>query len=173
VSSDGRDAAFERYVASRQHALLRTAVLLTGGDVATAEDLLQTALSRLYLAWHRVEREAALDAYVRRIMVNQYTSWWRRTWRRQETSTDPVDLPLQRVPGVVGIDDEVAERAAVWALVQLLPPRQRATVVLRYYEDLSEAQTAEVLGCSIGTVKAASSRAVARLRVLHAEEVTP
>jgi RNA polymerase sigma factor (sigma-70 family) len=82
---------------------------------------------------------------------------------------------VQRVPGTepVGLDDEVAERAAVWALVQLLPPRQRATVVLRYYEDLSEAQTAEVLGCSIGTVKAASSRAVARLRVLHAEEVAP
>jgi RNA polymerase sigma-70 factor (sigma-E family) len=174
VSTDRRDAAFERYVASRQHALLRTAVLLTGGDVATAEDLLQTALSRLYLAWHRVERESALDAYVRRIMVNQYTSWWRRTWRHRETTVDPVELPQQRVPGAVaaGIDDEVAERAAVWALVQLLPPRQRATVVLRYYEDLSEAETAEVLGCSVGTVKAASSRAVARLRVLHAEEVT-
>ena len=174
ASAEGRDAAFERYVASRQRALLRTAVLLTGGDVATAEDLLQTALSRLYLAWHRVERDVALDAYVRRIMVNQYTSWWRRTWRRRETTTDPVELPSQRSPRSAspGMDDEVAERAAVGALVQMLPPRQRATVVLRFYEDLSEAQTAEVLGCSVGTVKAASSRAVARLRLLHAEEVT-
>jgi RNA polymerase sigma-70 factor (sigma-E family) len=172
AGADGRDAAFERYVASRQHALLRTAVLLTGGDVATAEDLLQTALSRLYLAWHRIERDTALDAYVRRIMVNQYTSWWRRAWRRRETSTDPIDLPAPRSPGSAWprLDDEVAERATVWALVQMLPPRQRATVVLRFYEDLSEAQTAEVLGCSVGTVKAASSRAVARLRLLHAEE---
>jgi len=173
VSSDGRDAAFERYVASRQHALLRTAVLLTGGDLATAEDLLQTALSRLYLAWHRVEREAALDAYVRRIMVNQYTTWWRRAWRRRETTVDPVDLPHQRAGTAPALDDEVAERAAVWQLVTMLPPRQRATIVLRYYEDMSEAETAEILGCSVGTVKAASSRAVARLRALHAEEVTP
>lgn len=172
AGAGGRDAAFERYVASRQHALLRTAVLLTGGDVATAEDLLQTALSRLYLAWHRVEREAALDSYVRRIMINQYTSWWRRAWRHRESTVDPVDLPQQRGVSRPALDDEVAERAAVWALVQLLPPRQRATIVLRYYEDLSEVETAEVLGCTVGTVKAASSRAVARLRVLHSEEVS-
>jgi RNA polymerase sigma-70 factor (sigma-E family) len=166
---DGRDAAFERYVALRQHALLRTAVMLTG-DLPTAEDLLQTALARLYLAWHRVQREEAMDSYVRRIMVNQYTSWWRRTWRRRETTVDPADLvPNQRSSGA-GIDVEVVERAALWRVVQLLPPRQRATIVLRFYEDLSEAQTAEVMGCSVGTVKAASSRALARLRPLLAEE---
>jgi RNA polymerase sigma-70 factor (sigma-E family) len=167
--ADGRDAAFERYVGSRQHALLRTAVLLTG-DLVTAEDLLQTALGHLYLAWHRVERAEALDAYVRRIMVNQYTSWWRRAWRHRETSVDPATLPAQRSATTAGVDAEVVERAALWRVVQMLPPRQRATVVLRYYEDLSEAQTAEVLGCSVGTVKAASSRALARLRPLLARE---
>jgi RNA polymerase sigma-70 factor (sigma-E family) len=167
--ADGRDAAFERYVALRQHALLRTAVLLAG-DLPTAEDLLQTALARLYLAWHRVEREEAMDAYVRRIMVNQYTTWWRRAWRHRETSVDPDDLlPTQR-SAAVAIDVQVVERAALWRVVQLLPPRQRATIVLRFYEDLSEAQTAEVMGCSVGTVKAASSRALARLRPLLVEE---
>ncbi len=167
--AEERDAAFARYVASRQHALLRTAVLLTG-DLHSAEDLLQTALSRLYLAWHRVEREAALDAYVRRIMINQHTSWWRRAWRHREVTVDPADLfPTQRNASP-GVADEVVGRAALWRVVQLLPPRQRATVVLRFYEDLSEAQTAEVLGCSVGTVKAATSRALARLRPLVAAE---
>lgn len=166
--ADGRDAAFARYVGLRQHVLLRTAVLLTG-DLATAEDLLQTALARLYLAWHRVEREEAMDAYVRRIMVNQYTTWWRRAWRHRETSVDPAELPSQRSQ-TAGVDAEVVERAALWRVVQMLPPRQRATVVLRYYEDLSEAQTAEVMGCSVGTVKAASSRALAKLRPLLSRE---
>jgi RNA polymerase sigma-70 factor (sigma-E family) len=162
VAAEARDAAFERYVALRQHALLRTAVLLTG-DVHTAEDLLQTALSRLYLSWHRVHREEAMDAYVRRIMVNQHTSWWRRAWRHRETAVDPVDLvPPQR--GGTELAAEVVERAALWRVVQLLPPRQRAAVVLRFYEDLSEAQTAEVLGCSVGTVKASTSRALPKLR---------
>lgn len=159
---EDKDAAFERYVASRQHALLRTAVMLTG-DHATGEDLLQTALSRLYLAWHRVQRNSSLDGYVRRIMVNEYTSWWRRAWRRRETSVDPAHLVRAPRSGR-GVDDEVAERAAVWRVVQVLPPRQRAAVVLRYYEDLSEAETAEVLGCTVGTVKSSTHRALATLR---------
>jgi RNA polymerase sigma-70 factor (sigma-E family) len=167
--AERRDAAFERYVGLRQHALLRTAVLLTG-DLATAEDLLQTSLARLYLAWHRVERQEAMDAYVRRIMVNQYTTWWRRTWRHRETSVDPATLLPSQRSTTAGADLEVVERVALWRVVQMLPPRQRATVVLRYYEDLSEAQTAEVMGCSVGTVKAASSRALARLRPLLATE---
>ena len=169
AASVDRDAAFERYVAVRQHALLRTAVLLTG-DVHMAEDLLQTSLSRLYLSWHRVQREEAMDAYVRRIMVNQHTSWWRRAWRHRETVTDPDDLVQAQRTGRP-VDVEVVERAALWRLVQMLPPRQRAAVVLRFYEDLSEAQTAEVLGCSVGTVKASTSRALARLRPLLAAEV--
>ncbi len=174
ATAEGRDAAFSRYVASRQHALLRTAVLLTG-DLHSGEDLLQTALSRLYLAWHRIERQEALDAYVRRIMVNQNTAWWRRTWRRRETTVDPADLvPDQRRGGPrdaerAGPEATVVERTALWQAVQTLPPRQRATIVLRFYEDLSEAQTAEVMACSVGTVKAATSRALAKLRPLMAE----
>lgn len=174
ATAEGRDAAFARYVASRQHALLRTAVLLTG-DLHSGEDLLQTALSRLYPAWHRIERREALDAYVRRIMINQHTAWWRRTWRRRETTVDPADLvPDQRRGGArgaerAGPEAAVVERTALWQIVQTLPPRQRATVVLRFYEDLSEAQTAEVMGCSVGTVKAATSRALAKLRPLIAE----
>ena len=167
--AEGRDAAFRRYVASRQHALLRTAVLLTG-DAQLAEDLLQTALSRLYLSWHRVERAEAMDAYVRRIMVNLHISWWRRTWRHREVTVDPADLVPQQRTEPVGVDAEVVERDALWRVVQTLPPRQRATIVLRFYEDLSEAQTAETLGCSVGTVKAATSRALAKLRPLLTEE---
>ncbi len=165
----GRDVAFERYVASRQHALLRTAVLLTG-DVQLAEDLLQASLSRLYSAWHRVERADALDSYVRRIMVNQQISWWRRAWRHRETTVDPADLEPHQRTATSGVDLQVVERAALWRVVQMLPPRQRATIVLRFYEDLSEAQTAELMGCTVGTVKAATSRALTRLRPLLAEE---
>ena len=169
AAAEGRDVAFQRYVASRQHALLRTAVLLTG-DQQLAEDLLQSALARLYLAWHRVERAEAMDGYVRRIMVNLNVSWWRRTWRQREVTVDPADLVPHQRSDPAGLDVEVVERAALWRLVQTLPPRQRATIVLRFYEDLSEAQTAETLGCSVGTVKAATSRALAKLRPLLADE---
>lgn len=169
AAAEGRDVAFGRYVASRQHALLRTAVLLTG-DVQLAEDLLQTALSRLYSAWHRVEREEALDAYVRRTMVNLHISWWRRAWRHRETTVDPADLAPHQRANTANIDVQIVERAALWRVVQMLPPRQRATIVLRYYVDMSEAQTAEAMGCTVGTVKAATSKALARLRPLLAEE---
>ena len=166
VAVTDRDAAFAAYVAARQRSLLRTAVLLTG-DQHAAEDLVQSALARLYLSWDRVRRQDALDAYVRRIMVNQHTSWWRRAWRHHEVTVDEVrDVPAQRTE----TPDELAERDAVWQVVRRLPPRQRAAVVLRYYEDLSEAETAEVLGCSIGTVKSQTSRAVATLRAVMTEE---
>ena len=94
----------------------------------------------------------AVEAYVRKIMVNEHTSWWRRAWRRNERSTDTP-------PESQTADDPTAfeNRDAMWVLVQTLPPRQRAAVVLRYYEDLSEAETARVLGCSVGTVKSSAS----------------
>ena len=163
VAASDRDSAFAAYVAARQRSLLRTAVLLTG-DPHAAEDLLQSALARLYLSWGSVRRADAMDAYVRRTMVNQLTSWWRRSWRRREVSV--ADVPDQRraTAGARGTADEVAERDALWQALQELPAGQRAVVVLRYYEDLSEAQTADLLGCSVGTVKSQASRALGRLR---------
>lgn len=152
------DAEFAAYMSARQPGLLRTAYLLTG-DRHTAEDLVQTALAKLYLSWDKVRDHGSLDGYVRRIMVNELNSLWRRPWKRRERSTDVVpDVEVHR--------DEYDEgrAAAVWAVVRTLPTRQRAVVVLRYYEGLSEAEIAETLGISPGTVKSQASRALAALR---------
>ncbi|WP_205629559.1 SigE family RNA polymerase sigma factor [Jiangella muralis] len=154
-----RDSAFEQYVEVRQAALLRLAYLLTG-DQHAAEDLLQTALAKLYLAWNRVERAGSVDAYTRRIMINERASRWRRAARRFERSTDAV--PERPVVG--DFDHMLAEGDALWSVVQGLAPRQRATVVLRFYEDLGEQEVADLLGCSVGTVKSQTSRALATLR---------
>jgi len=162
-----READFTDYVAARQQALLRTAYVLTG-DRHAAEDLLQTALARAYLFWQRLRDPGAADGYVRKIMINEHTGWWRRAWRRNERSTDA--LPEPRSPGTADSTGRSDERDAMWSLMQSLPPRQRAAVVLRYYEDLSEAETAAVLGCSVGTVKSQTSRAIAALRERLATE---
>jgi RNA polymerase sigma-70 factor (sigma-E family) len=153
-----RDAEFEQYMAARQPSLLRTAYLLTG-DRHAAEDLVQTSLAKLYLSWDKVQRRELVDGYVRRIMVNENNSLWRRAWKRREVSTDSI-------PDHAGVDDrhDHGERSALWEFVQTLPRKQRAVVVLRYYEDLSEAEVAETLGISVGTVKSQSSRALAALR---------
>ena len=153
-----RDAEFEQYLLARQPSLLRTAYLLTG-DRHAAEDLVQTALAKLYLSWDKVQRRDLVDGYVRRILVNEHNSLWRRAWKRTEVSTG-------EVPDHLAVQDrpDHGERAALWAFVQTLPRRQRAVVVLRYYEDLSEAEVADVLGVSVGTVKSQSSRALAALR---------
>jgi RNA polymerase sigma-70 factor (sigma-E family) len=173
-STDAVDADFSDYVAARQHALLRTAYVLTGEQHA-AEDLLQTALAKTYLTWSRIRDPRSADAYVRKIMVNEHTSWWRRAWRKKEFSTD--ELPDQhsgpgRHPDPDGAG-ALADRDAMWTLLQTLPPRQRAAVVLRFYEDMSEAETAHVLGCSVGTVKSQTSRALASLRERLAAESAP
>jgi RNA polymerase sigma-70 factor (sigma-E family) len=153
-----KDAEFSDYMAARQDRLLRTAYLLTG-DRHTAEDLVQTALAKLYLSWERVQREESLDGYVRRILVNEHRSLWRRPWKRRETTTADLPEPTSRsAPRSPGRDE------ALWALVQTLPRGQRAAVVLRYYEELSEAETAAALGVSVGTVKSQTSRALAALR---------
>ena len=153
-----RDAEFEQYMAARQPSLLRTAYLLTG-DRHAAEDLVQTALAKLYLSWDKVQRRELVDGYVRRIMVNENNSWWRRAWKRREVCTG-------EVPDEVGVEDvhDDGQRSALWDFVQTLPRKQRAVVVLRYYEDLSEAEIAETLGISVGTVKSQASRALAALR---------
>lgn len=155
-----RDAEFAAYMAARQPGLLRTAYLLTG-DAHTAEDLVQTAFAKLYLSWDKVNRRDSLDGYVRRILVNEHNSLWRRPWKRRESPTG--ELPEQAAPQPRGRDTDL------WDVVQSLPRKQRAAVVLRYYEELSEAETAEVLGVSVGTVKSQTSRALAAMRARSAE----
>jgi RNA polymerase sigma-70 factor (sigma-E family) len=159
---DDRDADFTAYLEARQGRLLRTAYLLTG-DQHQAEDLLQTSMAKLYLAWDKVRDRSSLDSYARRILVNEHNSAWRRPWRRRERPTDfaddgaPVGTPVRHA-----YDEGVGD--AVWQIVQTLPRRARAVVVLRYYEQLTEAETAEVLGISVGTVKSQNARAMASLR---------
>ncbi len=153
-----RDAEFTEYLAARQAALLRTAYLVCG-DRHQAEDVLQTALAKLYLSWDKVRDRGALDAYVRRIVVNETTSAWRRPWHRRERSTD-------ELPETAAHHDQYDEgrSAALWEVVRSLPPKARAVVVLRYYEQLTETETAQTLGISTGTVKSQSNRAMAQLR---------
>jgi RNA polymerase sigma-70 factor (sigma-E family) len=150
-----KDETFDAYVAARYAALTRTAFLLTG-DHHAAEDLVQAALARAYLAWHRIRHEHATDAYVRRILVNEHNNLWRRAWRRLETSTAAPPEPV-----ALTLTDRDRE---LWDLVRRLPAKQRAVVVLRYYEDLTEAETAEVLGCSVSAVKSRTNRAIVNLR---------
>jgi len=155
VDAEGREA-FQAYVAGRSPALLRTAYLLTGNR-ADAEDLLQTALAKTYLAWDRIREREALDGYVRRVLVTTQTSFWRR--KRPEALYDEVPERAGR--------DQLADsdlHDALWTALGQLSRKQRAAVVLRYYEDLSEAETARVLGVSVGTVKSTTSRALSLLR---------
>lgn len=159
-----RVAEFDEYVSASQTRHLRTAYLLSG-DRHLAEDLVQNAFAKLYLAWHRVRSRESLDAYVRRIIVNENTSWHRRAWRRNETAVD--EIPERPNPG--DPNHEFDLRDGLWPLVQRLPARQRAAVVLRYYEDLTERETAEILKCSVGTVKSQTSRAIATLRAAYEE----
>ena len=152
------DPGFRDYVTARSRSLLRTAYLLTGNR-ADAEDLVQAALAKTYLAWDRIEDRGALDGYVRRAMVNTHISWWRRR-RLEEYPTD--EIPDQAVADHAGSSDlqDTLRRA-----VDRLPQRMRAAVVLRYFEDMTEAEVASVLGVSLGTVKSTVSRAVAKLRI--------
>jgi RNA polymerase sigma-70 factor (sigma-E family) len=150
------EQGFEEYVVARSAALLRTAYLLTGNR-ADAEDLLQTALAKTYLHWDRIRDREALDGYVRRTMANTQTSFWRR--KRPESSYDEVP---ERAGRDAHADADLHD--ALWSALARIGRRQRAVLVLRYYEDLSEAETAAVLGISVGTVKSATSRALVALR---------
>ncbi|WP_246051096.1 SigE family RNA polymerase sigma factor [Nocardioides guangzhouensis] len=156
--TSAKDAEFSAWMTARQPALLRTAYLLTG-DHHSAEDLVQTTLAKVYLSWDKVRKREVVDGYARRILVNENNSIWRRAWKKREVTSDQV--PEQR--GVRDRYDE-GQSSALWDHVQTLPRKQRAVIVLRYYEELSEAETAEVLGISVGTVKSQASRALATLR---------
>ncbi|MFB0616450.1 SigE family RNA polymerase sigma factor [Streptomyces sp. AGS-58] len=153
--------SFASYVRARQAVLLRAARSLTANP-CDAEDLLQTALAKTYVAWERIEDQGALDGYVRRALLNTRTSQWRKR-RVDEFACEELPEP-DRAPGGEDPAERQALHDAMWRAVMKLPARQRAMVVLRYYEDLSEAQTAEVLGVSVGTVKSAVSRALGKLR---------
>jgi RNA polymerase sigma-70 factor (sigma-E family) len=161
VTVDERDReAFDEFARGRMPALLRFAHVLTG-DPTRAADLVQDALERTLLAWPRVVNKDDPEAYVRRAIVNRNVSVWRRRRREQLVSETP-DRPYADPPG---------HDADLWAALSKLPTRQRAVLVLRYYEDLSEAQCADVLGCSVGTVKSQTWKALARLRDLaHLEQ---
>jgi RNA polymerase sigma-70 factor (sigma-E family) len=153
-----READFTAYVQARQRALARFAYLLTG-DTHSAEDLVQSSLAKVFRKWDHIRTVEAPDAYVRRVMVNEHTSWWRRQWRHREVSgSDIISVMDPPAAADKGLDTEL------WNHVQSLAPQQRAAVVLRYYEDLSEAQTAQILGVSVGTVKSHTSRAISALR---------
>ncbi len=149
---------FAEFVAARSPALLRTAWLLTG-DTAAAQDLVQVALARTWPRWRTIRRREDPEAYVRRVIVNTYATWWRRRWRGE--------VPTELLPDRAGPDDPYAQvdarRALVAALVRL-PRGQRAVVVLRFYDDLTEPQVAALLGCSLGTVKSQTAKALAKLR---------
>jgi RNA polymerase sigma-70 factor (sigma-E family) len=152
---NGADS-FADFVVTRSPRLLRTAFLLTH-DWATAEDLLQTSLAKAWSAWRRMEGDP--EPYVRRIMVNTYASWWQRRWRGEHPTSE---LPESIVDGhEAGVD----ARDEVWRALGRLPRRQRAVLVLRYFEDLPESEIAEILGVTAGTVKSQAAKALAKLRL--------
>jgi RNA polymerase sigma-70 factor (sigma-E family) len=158
VQTVGWEDEFREYVMARGPALLRAANQLTGHPL-DAEDLLQSALTKTYLAWDRIEDRGALDGYVRRAMVNINISQWRR--RKLE------EYPSDELPETVSAEPAVAFTEAHEALEQALrelPERMRAAIVLRYYEDMTEPEIARTLGISVGTVKSTVSRAMAKLR---------
>jgi RNA polymerase sigma-70 factor (sigma-E family) len=149
---------FEEYVAARLPALLRYAVMLTG-DAHVAEDVVQDTMVRAYFTWRRVQRADHPDRYVKRMVTNAYLMWRRGPWvRRAVPYAEPPDVP------VGDTSESSALRQEMWDQLTRLPPRQRAAVVLRYYEDLPDAEIAEVLGCAVGTVRSQISRALESLR---------
>lgn len=156
----GTDEDFAAYVRERGEHHLRVAALLTG-DWHAAEDLVQASLVKLYRAWPRLDTGADPDAYLRRIMINTHRSWWRARWRRE--------APAAALPER-SCDEDIADRQALGALVRQvlagLPRQQRAVLVLRYCEDLPEAEVATLLGCTVGTVKAHAHRGLRALRDL-------
>jgi len=154
----GWEEEFREYVRTRGPALLRAAHQLTGHPL-DAEDLLQNALTKTYLAWQRIEDRGALDGYVRRAMVNINISQWRRRKLEEYPSDELPEVTVSHEPVACGEVHEQLERA-----LEELPERMRAAIVLRYYEDMTEPEIARTLGISVGTVKSTVSRGMAKLR---------
>lgn len=167
MRSGNRSEEFVAFTAAHRRDLVRTATLLCAGDVAHAEDVVQITLTRLYLAWSRVRRADSPLAYARRSLTNAFLDEASRAHRRREAvAADPGAIASEPVSA----PEDVALRRLVLDALATLGPRQRAVVVLRHWHDLDVTQTAEVLGCSPGTVKSQNARALAHLRsVLDAE----
>jgi RNA polymerase sigma factor (sigma-70 family) len=166
---------FAQFIRAREQSLQRTAWLLTG-DWGLAEDLVQTALARSWPRWERINRRDDPEVYVRRVMVNTWITWSRRRWRTERASPEVEVAEAAAARNVAGqnvaggniaardMASEVATRMTLRDALATLSSRQRAVLVLRVYDDLPEAQVAQILNCSVGTVKSAQSRALARLR---------
>jgi RNA polymerase sigma-70 factor (sigma-E family) len=155
---------FAEFVHARSPALHRAAYLMVG-DVALAQDLVQEALVKTYAAWGRLRDKGNAEAYCRKAITTTAISWFRRkSWSRERpTGTLPET-------GHAGHGDDVARSQWLWDALQQLPVRQRAAIVLRYYEDLTEAQTAEAMGCAVGTVKSQVSSGIGKLRDLLGDD---
>lgn len=153
------DAAFDEFVLTRSAALHRAAYLMVG-EQALAQDLVQEALVKTYAAWPRLRDRSKAEAYCRKAITTTAISWFRR---RRWTHERPVET-LPEAPSAADPADELARSQWLWDALQTLPVRQRISIVLRYYEDLTEAQTAEAMGCAVGTVKSQTSAGIGRLR---------
>lgn len=161
VSRTAGDGEFDEFFRATWPRLFRT-VHAVAGDPGAAEDALQTAYAKAFALWRRVRATDHPEAYVRRMAVNEVLNVRRRSWWRTERPGEPPSPPPQP-----SHEDATDERDAMWRALAQLAPRQRAVVVLRYYEGLSEAEIADVLGCSRGTVKSQASDALRKLRVHH------
>lgn len=151
---------YEEFADTQLPGLLRYAVMLTG-DPHTAEDLVQDTMVRVQLNWRRITHSDSPDGYVRRVLTNRFVdlrrgSWWRRVLLNPDP--DPTR------PEARDHAQDSADRDQIWTMLATLPRRQRAALVLRYYEDLPDAEIADVLGCAVGTVRSSISRALATLR---------
>jgi RNA polymerase sigma-70 factor (ECF subfamily) len=154
------DEQFDGFMTASWPSLYRTAVLMTG-DPHLAEDLLQNAMGKVYKSWRRVSRVEHPRSYARAVLANEVATWW----RKRSSSELPVDTFLERASGSP-LDEQVVDADQMWHALSVLPARQRAVIVLRYYEDLSGAEIASVLGISEGAVKSHTHRA------LHTLETT-
>ncbi|MFI6513740.1 SigE family RNA polymerase sigma factor [Streptosporangium sp. NPDC050855] len=152
------DEDFVDFVRHRGEHHLRTAVLLTG-DWHAAEDLVQSCLGKLYRVWHRLDTSSEPDAYLRRILVNTYRSWWRARWRREVPRADLPDLP-----GSADVGEDRAMAEDIRNALARLPARQRTALVLRFFVDLPEVEVADLMGCSVGTVKTHTHRGLRSMR---------
>ncbi len=153
---------FDAFVQARSPALLRTAFLLTG-DAHLAQDLLQTALAKVWRSWRRIERSGSAEAYARRVLVTTASSWWRRRWHGERPTGDLPEPPSSGAGS--GELDAVDARLVLLAALRRLPARQRVAVVLRYYEDLSDEAVAELMGTTASSVRSQAVRGLAKLRV--------
>jgi RNA polymerase sigma-70 factor (sigma-E family) len=165
-----RDDEFATFVRIHRTSLLRFACLLTAGDLHQAEDLVQIALTKVYVAWPRLNRSQVHLAYARRTVLNSHVDETRRPrWRRERTTSVLPEVPAYEGPdGITGLEDGAfgPDGPRVRAALAALPSRMRAVVVLRYWLDLSIEETARMLGCTQGTVKSQAAKGTAKLRDL-------